>query len=320
MIGSVPLHIIKEVSTLNLSLGNSVPNQEIASLLENTLLLGGKRFRPLLTFLMSEFFELNLKEMGLFARAIEMTHSATLAHDDVIDEAIERRGKPSINMASTNKKAILSGDYLLAQTMLELSQTGDIRFIQELSKVLRDLVDGEWLQMKNKINAFTTREAVEEVALKKTASAITWCCVVPAMKAGQTDQIISLCREFGQSLGLAFQEIDDVIDFQSSSMKDQFQDIKNDIINSVLFELFELAPETKAKLVSNPDRIQELAEQDVFKQALKNVQTKAQNRIIYCKELLNKIQGLTFNRNSKRSNKAHQTLNTLLDALAHREH
>lgn len=318
MIGSVPLHIIKEVSSLDLSLGDA-PNQEITGLLNNTLLVGGKRLRPLLTFLMSEFFELELKEMGLFARAIEMTHSATLAHDDVIDTATERRGKPSINVVASNKKAILSGDYLLAQTMAELAKTGDVRFIQELSWVLQELVDGEWLQLDNHLDSEYDREKIEQIALKKTASAIAWCCVTPAIKANQSKEVIELARNFGLKFGVAFQEIDDVIDFQTTSLKDRFQDLRNGILNSVLFELFDIDPTTKQRIKTNRDAIEEISKEAAFTEACTRVQKRAQNRLVHCKEDLEKLQSLTFKNDSKRSLKAQKTLFALLDALATRD-
>ncbi len=318
MIGSVPLHIIKEVSSLDLTL-EQAPNQEITDLLNNTLLVGGKRLRPLLTFLMSEFFELDLKEMGVFARAIEMTHSATLAHDDVIDEARERRGKPAINVVASNKKAILSGDYLLAQTMAELAATGNARFIQELSWVLQELVDGEWLQMRNGFDSGFDRQMIEKIALKKTASAIAWCCVTPAIKAEQSEEVIELTRSFGLKFGIAFQEIDDVIDFQTTSLKDRFQDLKNGILNSVLFELFELDSTAKTRIQKNPESIDQISREASFTEACKKVQKRAQNRLASCKLDLQKLQDMTFNGSSKRSQKAQKTLEALLDALATRE-
>lgn len=318
MIGSVPLHIIKEVSSLDLFVKNA-PNEEINNLLNQTLLLGGKRLRPLLTYLMSEFYELDLSEMGLFARAIEHTHSATLAHDDVIDDAKERRGNPSINVVSSNKKAILSGDYLLAQTMAELAATGDVRYITELSRVLQELVDGEWLQMQNSFTSGFSREVIEKIALKKTASAISWCCVIPSIKANQSEEVIELSRKFGLKFGIAFQEIDDVIDFQTSSLKDRFQDAKNGVLNSVLFELFELDEDAKNKIISNPSSIEEISSRESFMNACKIVQNRAQDRINSCKEDLELLQKLTFHGESKRSNKAHKTINTLLDALATRD-
>ncbi len=316
MLATIPLNIIREVKALDLSLGKNAPNQEIVRLLDRTLLLGGKRFRPLLTYLMSDFFELELKDVGLFARAIELTHSATLAHDDVIDGAEQRRGKPSINAASSNKMAILSGDYLLAQTMLELSQTGNIRYIQELSNVLQELVDGEWLQMKNNLDRDVTRAEIEEVALKKTASAISWCCVTPAIAANSSEEIIEKTRSFGHKLGIAFQEIDDAIDFQKELDKDQYQDINNGILNSVLFELIKINPNLREKLKSFS---QIPWQQEELQEAIAIVRKRAHERLESCKVDLREILQLSQRDKSKRAMKAMKVLDEILEHLAFRK-
>lgn len=322
MIESIPLHIIRKVKSLNLSLGKDVPNQEIGELLNRTILIGGKRFRPLLTYLMSDFFELPLEEMGLFARAIEFTHSATLAHDDVIDQANKRRGKKTLNAAATNKKAILSGDYLLGQTMLELSRTGDIRFIQELSQVLQDLVDGEWRQMENTLDRETSWEQVEQVARKKTASVITWCCVAPALKANVSPEVLSVTRSFGDQLGLAFQEMDDVIDFHAHLDKNTLQDIRNGLLNSVTYTLIKNNPELRADMADMdidacnftvPWNLNEM------KQAIAEIRASAKARLASCQQDLQKILELQGRSKDQKAQQALQVLKMLLNFLANRQ-
>ena len=323
MIENIPFHIIREVEVLDLSLGKDCPNGEIAELLNRTVLLGGKRFRPLLTYLMGDLFELPLKELGIFARAIEFTHSATLAHDDVIDQASERRGKPTINVVLNNKKAILSGDYLLAKTMLELSQTGDIRFIEELSLVLQELVDGEWLQMESTLDGNISQDQIEQVAHKKTASAITWCCLAPAMKANASEEALTLTRSFGEQLGLAFQEVDDIIDFCTDLDKNTLQDLRNGLLNSVSYTLIKNNPSLKiemAKIDFNAPSMTPPWNQQELEMATFEVRTRARARLQSCMPKLAKILELEKRDENKRALEALEVLKLLLNFLAERNH
>ena len=325
MIENIPPHIIHKVQSLNLSLGDNVPNREIGELLDRTVLLGGKRFRPLLTYLMSDFFEIPLSSTGLFARAIEMTHSATLAHDDVIDLADDRRGQKTLNAETSNKKAILSGDYLLAQTMLELSETGDIRFVQELSLVLQSLVDGEWLQMENHFHQKVSQEQIEEVAQKKTASALTWCCLAPAIQAGASEEILELIKSFGKQLGIAFQEIDDVIDFHEDLNKNTLQDLRNGVFNSVSYTLVKNNPDLREKMIQvqgllqNHEKITFPWKQDELQKALDEVRLRAKTRLDRCRPYLQEILNIQGRQHNPKAVESLQTLEQLLDFLAHRK-
>ena len=323
MIDNIPWHIIREVKGLDLTLGKNVPNPEIGKLLDQTILLGGKRFRPLLIYLMSDFFELPLGEMAPFARAIEFIHSATLTHDDVIDQASERRGGETLNMVASNKKAVLSGDYLLAQTMLELSRIGDMRFIQEISVMLMDLVDGEWLQMSNTLDKKVSREKIEQVAHKKTASTITWCCVIPALKANATEEVLLVVRSFGDQLGLAFQEVDDIIDFYANGDKNTLQDIRNGILNSITHALLEHNPQLRESILQ-----MDLAAPDItipwelgeLNRAIARVRVQTQERLGVCREKLQEILKLLGKAESWRTRQALESLHSLLDLLAQRKH
>ena len=109
------------------------------------------------------------------AKCIEFVHSSSLAHDDVIDNATTRRGKPSINMLGSNKKAILAGDYLLSETIVRLSKLNNVKVIESMANTIRDLSCGEWLQSDLINNRKYQDETLEEVSLLKTSSVIKWC-------------------------------------------------------------------------------------------------------------------------------------------------
>ncbi len=131
----LPKSVLEAVDSLDLSLNvEAVP--EIETLLGKTVLFRGKKFRPTLSFLVGQFFRLDLKQVSPYARAAEFVHSATLAHDDVIDESSVRRNRPTLNARSTNGRAVLAGDLLLARVMVELSALGQLRIIHDLSKTV----------------------------------------------------------------------------------------------------------------------------------------------------------------------------------------
>ena len=233
----IPEPIWSALASLQVQLDQENLNPRICNILNQSVLTGGKRLRPMLTLLMGDLFGLAPEVMAASARDIERIHAATLAHDDVVDEASERRGRPSINSSSSNKKAILAGDYLLAQVLKDVAEKGDPRIVFELAQVIADLVEGEWLQIEN-ARKFTLAELdltfadVERVALKKTGSVLRWCCVAAGLLSGGDEETIGLCRRFGEALGIAFQWGDDILDF---TREDQARgaDLKTGVISSV---------------------------------------------------------------------------------------
>lgn len=231
---------------LVLKTNHSIP--EIPDLLNRTVLVGGKRLRPALCFLMGQALGVTSKRMEPFARAAEFTHSASLAHDDVVDNATTRRSLRTINAESSSKRAVLAGDLLLARVMVELSQNGDVDIINDLALVIEDLVNGEWLQIdiRGKIN--TTHEELIEVSKRKTASLMSWCCTVAArVSESNCADLRQMTSDFGENLGIAFQMIDDVIDFTEAGEKDFAKDLKEGIVNYVICDLLKRKPELKSQ-------------------------------------------------------------------------
>lgn len=229
---------------LVLKTNHSVP--EIPDLLNRTVLIGGKRLRPALCFLMGQALGVEAERMIPFARSAEFTHSASLAHDDVVDNASTRRSLRTINAESSSKRAVLAGDLLLARVMVELSQQGDVEIIHDLARVVEDLVNGEWLQIDIRGNINTTQEDLIEVSKRKTASLMIWCCVVAArVSESNSADLRQICSDFGENLGIAFQMIDDVIDFTEAGEKDFAKDLKEGIVNYVICDLLKRKPEFK---------------------------------------------------------------------------
>lgn len=216
--------------------------QELHSLFDHS----GKRFRPALVFLFGEVFGLTEAELAPYARAVEMTHTASLVHDDVIDAASERRKIPTINHRFNNTQAILAGDFLLARVIGDLLQHGRLEIIQTLTDAIKDLADGEWLQAHLKTRGSATWAELETVARKKTGSLMMWSCLVPAKLSQQSEDIQTLCKTLGDDIGVFFQMLDDVNDFNPHSGKPFAADLKNGQLNFVTVKMLERNPELQA--------------------------------------------------------------------------
>ncbi|MDR3606188.1 MAG: polyprenyl synthetase family protein [Oligoflexia bacterium] len=240
---AMPGEVMRYVEQLDLTIQSEHPVPEIGPLLEQTVLAGGKRLRPTLCLLMGGIFEIPEAEIIPYARIAEFVHSASLAHDDVLDMAERRRDRPTINFLSTNSKAILSGDFLVARVFKELGDLRAFSLIQDLSTVMEHLVYGEWLQEESRYDLDITERTLRLVAEFKTASLIAWCCMVPARIRKSDESMAKLCHELGISLGIGFQLIDDVIDYDPDGEKDFARDLKNGFINTVTWELIRKNPE-----------------------------------------------------------------------------
>lgn len=238
----MPNRIMGLVESLDLAIASKHPVPEIGPLLEKSVLAGGKRLRPTLCYLMGGIFEIPLEKMSPFARVSEFVHGASLAHDDVLDMAERRRDKPTINALSSNYQAVLSGDFLIATVIKELSELNAFSLIGDLSQVMEYLVYGEWLQEGSRADLTISHERLHQIAEFKTASLIGWCCIVSPRLLKMDEPLVSLCREFGIRLGIGFQMVDDVIDFDTQGDKDFARDLKNGFINFVTWELLQQHP------------------------------------------------------------------------------
>lgn len=210
---------------------------ELNSLVESS----GKKFRPGLLFLIGRLFNLDLHDLKPFARAVELTHLASLIHDDVIDGSDTRRNSPTLNALHNNTTSILAGDYVLATIMKELALTYKQEILIDLTVAIQDLADGEWLQYTLKNKDFVKQSELREIAIKKTGSLIRWCLTTPGKLAGHND--IAMLSDTGERIGLIFQMADDIVDATATSGKPAFLDILNGQINFVTQKLCEIYPE-----------------------------------------------------------------------------
>ena len=282
---TIPSELLGRVRDLEMVTSSESANRSINQLLQRTVLLGGKRLRPLLTYLCGNFFGVSADRLDVYAKAIEMVHAASLSHDDVVDGASTRRGKPSINAASSNKHAVLAGDYLLADVIVELTKQGNLELVKEMSLVIQALAEGEWIQLDAAQSRKYTRELIEVIAEKKTASVMSWCAVSPALVAELPSAVVGYARDFGYHLGLAFQQMDDTLDFSGNSKKDHLLDLENGVINAVIYEWLELNPDCK-ELFLKGENVASLWNERNLDQAVSIVEARARDHLDKCLELI----------------------------------
>ena len=150
------------------------------------------------------------------AVGLELLHTASLVHDDVVDESKERRGQASVNAEYNNKVAVLVGDYVLSTALLNVALTNNTHIVQSLAELGRTLSNGEILQLSNIQNSELSEEVYYEVIKMKTAALFEACCEIGAMSANATEEDLEKAKSFGRNLGIIFQIRDDIFDYYDS--------------------------------------------------------------------------------------------------------
>ena len=178
---------------------------------------GGKRMRPILILLIAKNFGKISSVTQHAGVGLELLHTASLVHDDVVDESSERRGQPSVNAVYNNKVSVLVGDYILSTALLYVSFTGNKRIVQYLAELGRVLASGEILQLSNIQNQKISEDVYYEVIKKKTAALFEACAAIGALSAGASDEQVERAKLFGQNLGIIFQIRDDIFDYYDST-------------------------------------------------------------------------------------------------------
>ncbi len=242
----------------------------LGSALSHICQRGGKRMRPILMLLMAKNYGSVSSVTQHAAVGLELLHTASLVHDDVVDESGERRGQASVNATYDNKVAVLVGDFILSTALLHVSYTGNQRIIEYLAQLGRTLAAGEILQLSNIQNQKLSEEVYYDVIQQKTAALFEACAAIGALSAGATDEDVMKAKYFGRNLGIMFQIRDDIFDYFDS--KEIGKPTGNDMtegkltlpviyaLNNTEFEAMQtLAMKVKAGTI-NPDEIAVLVE------------------------------------------------------------
>jgi octaprenyl-diphosphate synthase len=187
----------------------------------HTLAAGGKRLRPALVVLAARACGLpfDADRARKIGAAMEMIHMATLIHDDVIDHAATRRGRPTASAEFGNTASILTGDVLLSKAMAVLCRDGDIRIIRTVSEAVVELAEGEVAELATRGNFDLSEGEHFRILRLKTASFIEACCQVGAMVAGADEEVTTALGTYGHHLGIAFQLVDDLLDYSGDHKK-----------------------------------------------------------------------------------------------------
>lgn len=214
------LSIIKEPISSELADFIALFNQSLShtdgmlsQVLDHIRQRAGKRMRPMLILLMAKNFGQITSATQHAAVGLELLHTASLVHDDVVDESTERRGQASVNKVFDNKVAVLVGDYILSTALLQVSFTHSEEIVRYLAELGRTLSNGEILQLSNIQNQEISENVYYQVIKQKTAALFEACAALGALSAGADEANIESARRFGQNLGIIFQIRDDIFDY-----------------------------------------------------------------------------------------------------------
>ena len=195
-------------------------NETLALAIDHLVNAGGKRLRPIITLLSTRFNKVDHQQAIALAAAVEMLHTATLVHDDLIDNALFRRGHPTLNANWSPNATVLTGDYMFARSSGFAAETGDVRIIKIFSNTLMTIVNGELHQFFN--NGHSTPPSREEYFQRiyaKTASLFAAGAETGAILARLPEAQIRALHDYGYYLGMAFQIMDDILDFQGDEAR-----------------------------------------------------------------------------------------------------
>lgn len=177
----------------------------------------GKRMRPMLIMLLAKNYGMVTDATLHAAVGLELLHTASLVHDDVVDESRQRRGQASVNAVYDNKVAVLVGDYILSTALLHVSVTHNELIVRYLAELGRTLSDGEILQLTSISDSMISEDTYYEIISRKTAALFEACCAIGAISAGVPEEQVGEAKRFGKTLGIIFQIRDDIFDYYDSA-------------------------------------------------------------------------------------------------------
>lgn len=217
-IESIKLPIIAEMQMFEKTFAESLStdNPLLLSVNEYVLQKSGKQLRPMLVLLSAKLLG-EVNQATLYgALSLELLHTASLIHDDVVDDTLERRGKPSINARWTNKIAILSGDYILSKALGCAAKTNDLQILQAMANIGMQLSDGELLQLVNSEISQTSEANYFTIIRKKTALLFSTCSEMGGISVNANPKVLNHLRKYGEYLGICFQIMDDIFDYMEN--------------------------------------------------------------------------------------------------------
>lgn len=226
----------------------------------------GKLMRPILVLLIAREIGDEIKESSLrTAVTLELLHTASLVHDDVVDESGERRGQASLNAVYGNKIAVLVGDYLLSESLRQAALTEDLRIVDCIARLGATLSEGEIFQLSNIREAKATVEAYFRIIRSKTAALFAASAQVAAISAGGDEAFTETARKFGEIVGMCFQIRDDIFDYYDAPSigKPTGNDLREGKLTLPLLHVLEKTSDAGMESVVSRIKTGEAAEEDI---------------------------------------------------------
>ena len=202
------------ISMFNSTLSHA--NGLLSQALDHIKNRGGKRMRPMLILLIAKNFGDVTEVTQRSAIGLELLHTASLVHDDVVDESSQRRGQASVNATYDNKVAVLVGDYILSTALLNVAMTGSKEIVSYLARLGQTLSNGEILQLTNISNQNISEQVYYDVIRQKTAALFEACAGIGTLSVGASHEIVEEAKRFGSNIGMIFQIRDDIFDYYES--------------------------------------------------------------------------------------------------------
>jgi Geranylgeranyl pyrophosphate synthase len=236
-------------SYFNRTMKSDIPLLKI--ILNYILRRKGKQMRPLLVFLTAKLNGNISEPTFVAATLIELLHTASLVHDDVVDDAHERRGALSVNALWNSKIAVLVGDYMLSMGLLISVEKSRYDMLEIVSEAVKSMAEGELLQLQKARKLNIREEDYYKIIISKTAALIAACTATGARSVTEDQDAIQLMRDFGENIGIAFQIRDDILDYESNGLtgKTVGNDIKERKITLPLIHALELASSSQKRQI-----------------------------------------------------------------------
>jgi geranylgeranyl pyrophosphate synthase len=222
--------------------------EQLRATLDYLLGGGGKRLRPALVLLSSRFYPADAEKVTSLAAAVETLHTATLIHDDLIDHAFLRRGNPTLNALWNSAATVLTGDYLFARAAAFAAETESVRVVSIFAQTLMTICGGELKQIFSGDERQTTRDYYYQRIYSKTASLFAASSETGAILSGAPEPEVQALRDYGYDLGMAFQIVDDILDFAGNEGdlgKPIGSDLRQGIVTLPTICFLEAHPEDK---------------------------------------------------------------------------
>ncbi|MEA2102251.1 MAG: polyprenyl synthetase family protein [Thermodesulfobacteriota bacterium] len=252
---------------------------------------GGKRFRPMLVTFIGEAIGLLPEDVMPIAFTVELLHTASLLHDDVVDGTKMRRSRPTANQVFGDKQALLAGDYIFGSALELTGRLGDMRVVSRMMRVVSQMAEGELKELEYARAFHARKDVYEDIIYLKTATLFEFCTCTPGILAGLDDKRLDALETYGRSVGMCFQVVDDIINLApfEGDNKDAYNDIAEGKSTLPLIRLFEKNPGIlrEVSALSDPMEKKDMVISHITRDILEDCVNTAQS---YCDDAVSSLE------------------------------